>query len=108
MSGRRAPAKRGRPPTVLIADPAEARERGERAALIAQIRYERACRRPGRWKQDPPVQPTRDLDRGLVYARYAGLVAPTAVRHIIDRASEFRDWIANQRGARGPRIRSLA
>lgn len=102
MSGKRVPRRRGRPPTVLIDDPAEERERGEYLALKAWEKYERELTSPGQWPAHRPMQPTCDLDRGLVYARYAGLVAPLAARNIIDRASEFRDWITGQRGARGP------
>lgn len=51
MSGKRVPAKRGRPPTVLIADPAEEREDGEYGALMAQSNYERELR--GRYQRKP-------------------------------------------------------
>ncbi len=102
MSGKRVPRRRGRPPTVLIDDPAEARERGEYRALIAQIRYERELSDPEQRKPHRPMQPTCDLDRGLVYARYAGLVAPQSVKPILKDTRAFRDWITNQRGARGP------
>ena len=48
------------------------------------------------------MQPTCDLDRGLFYARYAGLVAQQAVHWILKDTRAFCDWITNQRGARGP------
>ena len=102
MSGKRVPAKRGRPPTVLIADPAEEREDGEYGALMAQSNYERELRGRYQRKPSPPMQPTCDLDRGLVYARYAGLVSPQAVRSILKVTRAFRNWITDQRGARGP------
>jgi len=102
MSGKRVSRRRGRPPTVLIDDPAEERERGEYLALMAQKRYEREILKPGQWKSSPPMQPTCDLDRGLVYARHAGLVAWQSVKSLLKETRAFCDWIAGQRGARGP------
>lgn len=93
---------RGRPRASLITDPAKARRDSERACADAQRRYERALRLPTRWTPKPPMQPTCDLDRGLVYARYAGLVHPQAVHRIVRRTRDFEAWMRTQRGARGP------
>jgi hypothetical protein len=66
--------------------------------------YERAIAESdaGRpYEAKPPKSPKSGIERGLIYASRAGLIAPQSVAPILERTERFGAWIAERKPARG-------